>query len=134
MIELATKQIKADEGLRLSPYECSAGKLTIGFGRNLEDRGISLDEAEIMLANDIRESISELSTFPWFSGLSERRQAALVNMHFNIGHARFLGFKRMIAALEIGDYPQAGAELLDSKYAQQVRQRARRLATMLVNG
>ena len=42
------------EGLKLKPYLCTAGKLTIGVGRNIQDRGITYQEAMMLLENDIR--------------------------------------------------------------------------------
>ncbi len=51
--EFAKKMIKGNEGMRLKPYRCSAGKLTIGYGRNLDDRGISAHEANDLFENDL---------------------------------------------------------------------------------
>ena len=123
------KQIKDDEGFRSKAYECPAGKLTIGYGRNIESNGITEQEAEHLLMNDIKGAQRELrSSFPWFTMLSTARQGALINMCFNIGLTRMLDFKKMIAALEVGDYKEAANQMLDSKWARQVGDRATRLA------
>lgn len=134
MFDLAKELIKEDEGLRLKPYTCPAGKLSIGYGRNLEDRGITRAEANYLLENDLKRTLDELRQFHWFPGLSEERKAAIINLHYNIGHTKFLGFRNMITAIECGDFIGAARELLDSKYATQVPGRAGRLHDFLVRG
>ena len=83
------------EGLRLKPYRCAAGKLTIGVGRNLEDVGITEEEALYLLKNDIRRVINELKdVLPFWNELSKTRQEALIDMCFNLGLSRFWALKR----------------------------------------
>lgn len=129
-----TKQLMRDEGLRLKPYRDTVGKLTIGVGRNLDDNGITEDEAAYLLQNDIAVSERELSRLPWFSGLDDVRKGAIINMHFNLGLPRLLTFRKMIAALDAGDYEQAANEALDSRWAEQVGDRAVRLARQIKTG
>lgn len=127
-------QLKKDEGLVLRPYPCPAGKLTIGYGRNLDDRGISQEEAEIMLDNDITLAMIDLdkvlNTMPDID-LSEMRYAALVNMMFNLGLPTFKRFKRMLEALSKQDFRGAANEMLNSRWALQVGPRAERLAVLM---
>ncbi len=131
MIDAITADLKRDEGLRPKPYRCSAGKLTIGYGRNIEDVGITEDEAEILLDHDIRQARTDLDhALPWWRDLPASWQRGLVNMRFNLGLTRLLGFKRMLAALQAGDGDRAADEALDSKWAQQVGARARRVAAL----
>lgn len=121
-----------DEGIRLKPYTDSVGKLTIGIGRNLDDRGISLLEAKQLLENDIAAVVEELDNrLGWWKGLSEPRQRALANMAFNMGVPRLLGFEKMLRALEAGDGEKAALEALDSRWARQVGDRAQRIAELL---
>lgn len=123
------------EGLRLKPYRCTAGKLTIGIGRNLDDTGISEAEARLMLRNDIVAAEHQLkATFPWFTTLDPLRQQILINMAFNLGLPRLRRFRRMLAAVEQGDYQQAAIEMLDSRWARQVKGRADELARWMRNG
>ena len=120
------------EGLSLKPYRCPAGKLTIGVGRNLDDRGISEDEAAMLLDNDIRFVSKELSrVLPGFTSLDETRQNVLMDMCFNLGTAGLLKFKAMLAAVGARDFDRAAAEMLNSAWARQVGERARTLAVML---
>jgi lysozyme len=128
------QQIERDEGMRLKPYRDSVGKLTIGVGRNLDDRGISEGEAYAMLVNDIALAESEVSGLAFYDKLNNPRKAVVINMVFNLGIVRFLGFRNMIAALNAGDYEKAAAEMLDSKWAQQVGARAVRLAEQMKFG
>lgn len=129
------RQLRLHEGERLKPYRCTAGKLTIGVGRNLEDRGISREESAMLLANDIANEERELlRALPWTSKLDEVRQRVLLDMSFNLGLVGLLGFKNTLATIQAGDYQRAAAMMLDSKWAQQVGQRAERLSRMMATG
>lgn len=126
--------IKRHEGFCNFAYECTAGKLTIGYGRNLDDVGITKDEAEVLLHNDLYECASDLkNNFQWFPYLSEQRMQALVDMRYNLGRAGFRRFKKMIKAFEQMDYATAAKEMLDSHWARQVGERALRLADIIEN-
>ena len=128
-------QLIDHEDLRLKPYRCSAGKLSIGVGRNLDDNGITRAEAMMMLRNDLTRTRFGLEkVFPGFLGLSRRRRMALIDMCFNLGLPRFLQFKQMLAAVVAGDFNLAAEEMLSSVWAKQVGQRARTLATMMREG
>ncbi len=123
--------LKRDEGLRLKPYRDGAGKLTIGYGRNLDDGGISAAEAELLLEHDIARAKADLNrALPWWRGLPAPQRRGLLNVVFNLGLPRLLGFKKMLAALRNGDGEQAAEEALDSIWARQVGARARRIAAL----
>ena len=126
--------LRRDEGLRLKPYQCTAGKLTIGYGRNLEDRGITREEAEYLLRNDIAEVERDAHKFPWYAGLDEARKAVVLSMLFNLGPSRFRGFANTIKDIAAGDYVSASRRLLQSLWARQVGARAVRLAQMMRTG
>lgn len=135
MTDKLTDMLVDHEGMRRKPYRCTAGKLTIGVGRNLDDRGISTDEAMYMLANDIRDSRRELSAaFSWFDKLDEVRQAVLIDMCVNLGLSRLQGFRNTLALIGVGKYEAAAQEMLDSKWAEQVGRRAQRLSRMMATG
>ena len=135
MTDKLTDMLVDHEGMRRKPYRCTAGKLTIGVGRNLDDRGISPDEAMYMLANDIRDSRRELSAaFPWFDKLDEVRQAVLIDMCVNLGLSRLQGFRNTLALIGVGKYEAAAQEMLNSKWAEQVGRRAQRLSRMMATG
>lgn len=125
-------RIKKHEGLRLKPYRCTAGKLTIGYGRNLEDNGITEEEAHFLLMNDLEKSWDECcKAFSWISKMDKIRQGVIVELCFNMGLGRLKGFKKMLAACERGDYETASVEMLDSLWARQVGQRAKTLADIM---
>ena len=129
------EQLVHHEGLRLKPYRCSAGKLTIGVGRNLDDVGLTEEEALLLLGNDISRVITELDqNIPAFPSLDEIRKRGLVDMGFNLGINRLMKFRRMLAALEAGDWSQAAVETMDSRWARQVGSRAERLKLMMETG
>jgi len=128
-------ELVRDEGMRLKPYTDTVGKVTIGVGRNLDDVGISETEALDMLDADIDRSIEDLErNLPWLFERPEPVQRALVNMCFNLGWPRLSGFRKMLAALEAGDYDTAAAEALDSRWARQVGARAERIAALFREG
>lgn len=124
----------SEEGLRLKPYHCSEGKLTLGVGRNIEDFGISKEEALHLLENDINRCLQELRNFAFFAGLDQVRQEVVLSMIFNLGAARFAGFSKMLKALEVGNYRTASIEMLDSRWAKQVGARAVNLAMRMATG
>lgn len=128
-IDALKKQLVLHEGMKLTPYRCTADKLTIGVGRNLDDMGITEKEAEFMLDTDILRCCDDLDrNMSWWRDLSETRQRVLVDMVFNLGISRFMKFQNMIDALANGNYAGAAAEMLDSRWADQVGQRAQRLS------
>ena len=134
-IEKLIKQLKKHEGLRLKPYRCSSGKLTIGIGRNLDDKGISKPEAYMLLANDVHECINQVKkNIHFFDKLNDIRQNVLINMCFNLGIHGLLKFKKFLAALELGDFEDASIEMLDSRWALQVRTRATELSSQIRTG
>lgn len=138
-IENLTSELIVDEALKLKPYHCTAGKLTIGIGRNLEDVGISTDEARYLLKNDIDRVCAQLdAALPWWRTMSERRQRVLANMCFNMGIGNstrgLLSFRNTLASMQRGDYRAAARGMRDSSWAKQVGARAERLAKMMEEG
>lgn len=123
-----------DEGIRLTPYKCTAGKLTIGVGLNLDD-GITKDEAIWLLDNRIKMAESDLDrNIPWWRKLSDARQRALINMVYNLGWPRLSEFKKMLRAMEIGNFKAAAREAIDSQWSKQVGDRAKRIAALIEKG
>ncbi len=129
--ELLIKQLERHEGLRLKPYRDTVGKLTIGFGRNLEDVGISRGEAEWLLGNDIDAVERRLNTMDEYAALSPVRQVVIANMAFNLGFHGLMAFRNMWAAIRRQDWTGASREMLDSRWAAQVGNRAKELAGIM---
>lgn len=129
------EQLKRDEGIRKFPYLDTVGKSTIGVGRNLDDVGLSPDEIDLLLENDIKNATDSLeAAFPWSMGLDDVRKAALVNMTFNMGIGGLSGFRNFLAKMQAGDYASAAVEMMDSRWAQQVGSRANRLSIQIESG
>jgi lysozyme len=121
--------IKYNEGLKLKLYRCSANKASIGYGRNIEDNGISKDEAELMLKNDIevcKNDLYGIFGFESFILLSDKQKMVLTDLIFNLGKRRFETFKKMIKAVKEKDFLEAAKQIKDSRYYSQVRSRAER--------
>lgn len=128
-------QLKRDEGLRKFPYKDTVGKATIGYGRNLDDVGISEQEADFLLRNDIQVAQAAVEFhFPWTLSLDEVRKGVLINMAFNMGIAGLAQFKNTLAKVEAGDYTGAAQEMLQSAWANQVGPRAQRLSVQMESG
>ena len=129
-------QLVRHEGLRLKPYRCTAGRLTIGIGRNLDDRGISQKEAYAMLERDIQDCeqwlIDDIPEI--YNKLDEVRQSVLLNMCFNLGIKGLLEFKNTLAFIGAGDWERAANNMLASKWAKQVGMRAIELSEMMRKG
>ena len=126
------EDLTRDEGCKLRPYHDTVGKLTIGIGRNLDDNGISEDEAKMLLRNDVADILATLRTnIVGWSELGEGRQRALANMGFNMGWPRLSRFKKMRDAIADGDFDLAAEEALDSKWSRQVGARAQRIAALI---
>lgn len=119
-ITRAEDELIKHEGMKLRLYKCPAGKWTIGVGRNLQDNGISEEEAIYLMRNDIMRCHRELEQFEWFNNLDKIRKAVLIELCFNIGITSLLGFKKMIKALKEHNYDLAAKELFDSKWRRQV--------------
>tara|TARA_Y100000289_G_C3922707_1_gene151398 strand:+ start:452 stop:868 length:417 start_codon:yes stop_codon:yes gene_type:complete len=129
------KRLIEFEGLRLMPYRCTSNKLTIGVGRNIEDRGISVETAMQMLREDLELVIDELKrAIPGFDKMPETVQEALVDLAFNMGMPTLLTFKRALRALQAQEWDNAAEEILSSRYAKQVGRRAEIIADMIRSG
>ena len=123
------------EGMRLRAYKCSAGKVTIGCGRNCDDIGITREEALYLLNNDIARVVGEaVGAFPWFNFLNPPRQDVILSMLFNLGLEGFKNFKQTIEAITNGNFERAAQEMLDSTWHKQVGQRAVELAKIMATG
>ena len=131
------EMLKRHEGVRSHVYLCSAGYETIGVGRNISKSGMGLSEDEVnyLLENDIVRVIKELSSeYPWFKDLDDVRKDAMIDISFNLGATRLRGFKRALAAMEVADYTTAAKEFLDSKWSRDVKGRATELCYMVETG
>ena len=147
-MDIALELIKEAEGLSAKPYYCPAGKLTQGYGRNLE--ALPLDGYEQTLLNDdgsvdravatdwameeIQHCYDMLSTLSFFGRLDDVRQAVLIDMCYNIGMAGLMKFKNFLKALENQDYGVAAAEMIDSKWYRQVGVRGVRNVKIMRTG
>ena len=137
MTEKLLEMLKRHEGVRSHVYLCSAGYETIGVGRNISKSGMGLsdDEVDYLLENDIVRVIKELSSeYPWFKDLDDVRKDAMIDISFNLGATRLRGFKRALAAMDVADYKTASLEFLDSKWSRDVKGRSTELAYMIEMG
>lgn len=126
--------LKRHEGLELKAYCDMVGKITIGYGRNLTDRGINQAEAEALLTNDVVAITQSLGREQWFIDLDQVRQAVLIDVAFNVGLTGLMAFHRMLDCVRDGDYISAAAELRNSKAARMLPGRYGELADMMNKG
>ncbi|MFA5666042.1 MAG: glycoside hydrolase family protein [Candidatus Cloacimonadaceae bacterium] len=136
LLECTEEQLLRHEGLRLKPYLCTAGKLTIGIGRNLDDCGITQKEAYVLLENDIqnceRQLLDEIPKT--YNNLNDVRKSVLLNMCFNLGISGLLDFKITLTFISAGDWERAANGMLASKWAKQVGRRAIELSELMRKG
>jgi lysozyme len=129
------RQLEIDELRSKKIYTDTVGKISGGIGRNLTDRGFSDDEIDLMYANDIKLAEKDArSLVPGFDQLNDVRQEVVVNLSFNLGYTRLAGFKRFLSALNSSDFDDAAAELKDSKWYGQVKERGVRLVKAMRAG
>ena len=128
------KQIKKHEGLVLKPYKCPVGKLTIGYGHNIEDNGLSKSACEYILIEDIEEAkrnLYAIFTRDFFNTLKDNQKIALIDMMFNLGLSRFLTFKKFILAVKQRNFDRASVEIIHSRAYQQNRLRYKKLSEQI---
>ncbi len=146
---LIASRLEKHEGCVLSPYKCTAGKLTIGIGHNCEAReftpeekkalgdwhhGITRNAALMLLRNDVCICLKQLAKLDFFKKLDKERQYALLDMCFQLGIKGLQGFRKMLRAMRAGDWETAARECLNSDYALQTPKRAKRIATLIQTG
>ena len=135
---LLIREIEREEGWREHAYRDHLGFWTIGYGFPIDERrggGLPKDIANAWLEKviaDIEESLDR--EIFWWRTLTESRQRALINMAYQLGVSGLMRFQNMLAALRDADYATAAKEALDSKWAKQTPQRARRMAHMIEVG
>jgi lysozyme len=132
-----TEMLRRHEGCETHAYSCTANKLTIGCGRNIDPAGglgLSEDEIIYLLGNDITRCVKELEGFPWFPELVGARRDAMIDICFNLGISRLKLFKLALAAMGNHDYNTAAAEFINSKWSKQTGNRAIEVALMIKTG
>lgn len=145
MILKLADDLKRDEGFRSFPYDDATGLPipmnghdisikgygTVGYGWNMDALPLSKEAGEFILGEHINQSLKEMDAqWPWWRQMPEPAQRGLANMVFNMGIGRARGFRKMLRALESGDYNRAATEALDSKWAKQVGARGQRIAVL----
>ena len=131
------EQLKRHEGVKTHVYLCPAGFETIGVGRNISESGLGLteDEIEYLLNNDIKRCSQELSdNFKWYLELNRARQYAMINLCFNLGLPTLLKFKNALKSMEAGLFDEAADHFLDSRWARQVGDRATEVTSIIRTG
>lgn len=132
------EQLRRDEGEKLSAYQDHLGFWTIGIGRLIDSRrggGISTDESTMLLRNDIaRIRVELLQRLPWFVHLDPVRQGVLMNMAFQLGINGLMAFQDTLGKVQTGDYAVAADKMLQSKWATQTPERAKRLSIQMRDG
>ena len=133
--DIARAQLRVDEGVKNKPYRDTKGKLTIGVGHNLDDKGLSPEAIAFILEKDIDDAEYDArSLFPNFDDLSDARKAVLIQMAFNLGSAGLTLFRKFRKAVAGQDFDSAYVEMVSSLWADQVGARAVRLAKAMKDG
>jgi len=130
--------LKRHEGVRSHAYKCSENMITVGVGRNLDENGgigLSDDEIEYLLMNDIERCDAELrAAYDWYENLKKPRRDAMINMCFNLGLTRLRGFVKALEAMSREQYDVAADEFMDSRWAEQVGDRAVEVTELIRSG
>lgn len=116
-------------------FENKKGKVTVGWGYNIDDKGLPTDICQMLLDREISAATDDLiNNYSWVSGLDSVRREVLIEMMYNLGLGKFRAFKMTLSAIENGDYKLASEHMLDSLWAKQVGIRAIRLAKKMETG
>ena len=132
--KIAANLVEMHEGRRRHVYRCTAGKLTVGVGHNLEAKAMADCVIDLLFSCDLADAENDCKHYKYFASLNEVRQAALIDMSFQLGKSRLSAFKKMHANLNAGDYKGAARECLNSLYANQTPRRAQTIADLLERG
>lgn len=128
------EQLKLHEAERLRIYTDTVGKVTVGIGHNLSDKGIPQMVSDLLFLFDVDDALDWIrDNLPWFDELDEIRQRVIVDMVFNMG-SKVREFVGMIAAIKARDWQGAHDHMLGSLWARQTGTRAQRLAKMMLTG
>lgn len=129
------EQLIRDEGYRKFPYVDTKAKITIGIGYNLSDNGISDAVIDAMYRERMTIAQNAVQTrLPWFQNLDQIRQAVILNMCFNMGFTKLEEFQKFLMAMAQSDWQAAVPEMENSVWAEEVGDRAKRLAEQLITG
>lgn len=138
MINELTRLLRGDEGEVLHVYFDHLGFATLGVGRLVDKRkggGITKEESAMLLSNDIVKVSGQLDRrIPWWSTLSDARKGVLAAMAFQMGVEGLLGFKNTLAMVEAGNYDGAAKGMLNSLWARQTPERAKRMSEQMRTG
>ena len=132
--ETLRRMLILDEGYEKGLYADSVGKLTIGIGHNVTDKGLSDAVIDLQYEIDVQEVKDDLQKHSWATDHDNIRQLVIIDMAFNLGMFKLMQFKKMIAALKNKDYALAADEMMDSRWSRQVGVRADRLFYMMMTG
>jgi lysozyme len=129
-------QLRRDEGFVSHAYRDSLGFWTIGIGRLIDQKkggGITHEEAAHLLKNDIEKVDKQLQArLPWIVTLSPARRGVLQNMAFQMGIDGVMRFRDTLTMIEQREYTKASQAMLDSTWAKQTPERAKRLSTQML--
>jgi len=133
-----TRLLRGEEGEVLTEYKDHLGYSTIGVGRLIDKRkggGITAEESAYLLGNDIQKRMTELERkIPWITTLNDARRGVLLSMAFQMGVDGLLGFKNTLEMVRTGRYEDAAKGMLNSKWAKQTPQRAKRHSEQMRTG
>ena len=126
------KAIKLSEGFRDRVYKCTEGYDTIGYGFAIKDLVMDEDIAEMILRRKLDTLIDRVNKrFKWVSELPVEAQDVIYEMCFQLGITGVSKFKKTLAYLENFEYKMASKEMLDSKWARQTPNRAKKLSNII---
>lgn len=139
--------IEQNEGFKADAYLDTSGRITIGYGRDVQDNpltldewneilpnGITTDQATDLMSNAINSVLEWLSTYKWWDSLTDNRKIALIDMAYALGKTHFLGFPKMILAVATGNYNEAATQMKNSHWYSQEPNRVDRDANLMLNG
>lgn len=131
--------LRFEEGCRLTPYKCTAGVWSIGYGYThgitADSPAITKEQALDQLKKEVDKCIDDVAkALPWSSELDAPRRDVLVAMRYQMGLNGLLGFHNFLRNMRDGDWLGASQSLQDSKFYQQTTARAQRIIFIVLHG
>lgn len=139
--ELMKGRLTRTEGRKNKLYDDATGrepevkgKITGGIGWNFTDRGIPDQVIELLFELAYAEAVKGANKIPVYAKLNLARKSVIIDMVFNMGFQKVLGFRNMLMRLNMGQYPEAADEMINSEWFHDVGNRAIELAEIMKSG
>lgn len=127
-------ELVEDEGSRSRAYTDTRGNVTVGIGRNLTGKGLSMGEIDFLYINDVSDCCTSLDTnVGWWRDLADAQQRVMLNLCFNMGWQGLNEFKNFLYYMQRHEFSNAAVELQNSDWWHEIGERGPRMVARLLS-